>query len=105
MRQVWALVPSARSPIRPSLRVPGWDGSGACVEVAFPDGARDLLRVRWGGWEGRRAPAERTDGWLAVERFAAGGERRSSAVVQGSFLRDERGTVLAQDKIGPLIEA
>jgi hypothetical protein len=105
MRQVWALVPSVRAPLSPRLGVVERDDGGACVEVAFPDGARDLLRVRWGGWEGRRAPAERTDGWLALERFAAGGERRSSAVVQGSFLRDERGTVLAQDKIGPLIEA
>ncbi|MCC7517879.1 MAG: alginate lyase family protein [Verrucomicrobiae bacterium] len=104
MRQVWALVPSAREPLTPAVRVVGTDDRGACVEVVFREGARDVLHIRWGGWDARPAVGGRTDGWLAVERFGADGNRRCAAVVNGSFLRDEQGATVVKGRVSPLIE-
>lgn len=105
LRQVWVLSPTRGAPSKPTLRVMAKDGTGLRAEIAHADGARDVLHVRWGGWELAGPPTERTDAWMAIERLAVGGKTCDAALVNGSFLRGDEGRTLIKGSRSPFLES
>lgn len=83
MRQLWVLAPSWNTPLCPTLRTLRVEEAAVSVEIGFANGARDMLRVHWGGWRRPDSTAERAEAWLTVERFAADGKRRAAAAARG----------------------